>query len=143
MAPDPTTDHLPDIDPSTSTSRVSGREDHHIGHRHIRDHDHDSIDHSTSASQHHTQPLIPDLSDMYTRHTRPLGTSRTLGSIVRGFKIGVTKPFRKLPGNEKAKLWHRNYYESIIRDERALHNIRRYIHNNPRNWNKSRQHKKS
>jgi len=32
------------------------------------------------------------------------------------------------------RLWQRNYYERIIRDDRALANIRRYIRANPSNW---------
>ncbi len=54
------------------------------------------------------------------------GTSRTLGSIVRGFKIGVTKSL-----GESA--WQRNYYEIIVRDGRALNAIRAYIRDNPAN----------
>jgi putative transposase len=54
------------------------------------------------------------------------GTSRTLGSIVRGFKIGVTKSLGESP-------WQRNYYEIIVRDELALNAIRAYIRNNPAN----------
>lgn len=54
------------------------------------------------------------------------GTSRTLGSIVRGFKIGVTKSLGESP-------WQRNYYEIIVRDGRALNAIRAYIRNNPDN----------
>jgi REP element-mobilizing transposase RayT len=59
---------------------------------------------------------------------RPHGTSRTLGSIVRGFKIGVTK---SLGGDSP---WQRNYYDIIVRDARALDNIRRYIRDNPAHW---------
>jgi hypothetical protein len=47
---------------------------------------------------------------------------------VRGFKIGVTK----LMGGDSP--WHRNYYDLIVRDPRALDNIRAYIRNNPANW---------
>ncbi len=54
------------------------------------------------------------------------GTSRTVGSIVRGFKIGVTKAV--------GALWQRNYYEIIIRNEAALRNIRAYIRFNPQNY---------
>jgi REP element-mobilizing transposase RayT len=32
------------------------------------------------------------------------------------------------------KLWQRNYYEHIIRDEKDLHQIREYIVNNPMQW---------
>jgi REP element-mobilizing transposase RayT len=32
------------------------------------------------------------------------------------------------------KLWHRNYWDVIVRDDEALANIRRYIRNNPQNY---------
>ena len=32
------------------------------------------------------------------------------------------------------KLWQRNYYEQIIRDETSLRRVREYIINNPRQW---------
>ena len=32
------------------------------------------------------------------------------------------------------KLWQRNYWEHIIRDERAYHRISEYIIHNPKNW---------
>ena len=32
------------------------------------------------------------------------------------------------------KIWHRNYYDRIIRNENELHEIREYILNNPVNW---------
>jgi len=32
------------------------------------------------------------------------------------------------------RLWQRNYYEHIIRDEAALDRIRQYIVNNPALW---------
>ena len=43
------------------------------------------------------------------------GTSKTVGSIVRGFKIGVTKWFRT--HTDIREVWQRNYHEHIIRDE--------------------------
>ena len=35
------------------------------------------------------------------------------------------------PGN---KIWQRNYFERIIRNERELNAIRQYIRDNPLNW---------
>jgi len=32
------------------------------------------------------------------------------------------------------KLWQRNYYEHIIRDEKSFENIVSYIENNPSTW---------
>ena len=65
-------------------------------------------------------------------NNRPFGTSRTIGSIVRGFKIGVTKWFRK--NTCIYTVWQRNYYEHIIRNEIELNKIREYILNNSLNW---------
>ncbi len=56
---------------------------------------------------------------------RPHGTSRTLGSVVRGFKIGVVK------GMAPPRIWHRNYYESIVRTPEAERRITEYIRMNP------------
>jgi REP element-mobilizing transposase RayT len=36
------------------------------------------------------------------------------------------------------RLWQRNYYEHIIRNEYELNRIRQYIQNNPKNWNEDR-----
>jgi putative transposase len=60
------------------------------------------------------------------------GTSRTIGSIVRGFKIGVTKWFRANTGMHV--VWQRNYYEHIIRNEESYLKIAEYIQNNLRQW---------
>lgn len=67
---------------------------------------------------------------------RPRGTTKTIGSIIRGFKIGVTKWARqKMYIND---VWQRNYYEHIIRDEKDLNRIREYIKNNPLKWTEDR-----
>ena len=65
----------------------------------------------------------------------PTGTSRTIGSIVRGFKIGVTKQLGY-------SVWQRDYWERIIRDDDAYQNITRYIINNPVNWRNDDLNKK-
>lgn len=58
--------------------------------------------------------------------------SKTIGSIVRGFKIGVTKWVRE--NSEVQKVWQRDYYEHIIRNEKSYQIISAYILNNPENW---------
>jgi len=57
--------------------------------------------------------------------------SKNLGSIVRGFKIGVTKWARE---NDCDFFWQPRFYDNVIRDETALNNIRAYIANNPVKW---------
>lgn len=58
--------------------------------------------------------------------------SKTIGSIIRGFKIGVTKWVRE--NSEVQKVWQRDYYEHIIRNEKSYQIISAYILNNPGNW---------
>ena len=36
------------------------------------------------------------------------------------------------------KLWQRNYWDNIIRDDRAYYNISEYIKNNPAKWDADR-----
>lgn len=40
------------------------------------------------------------------------------------------------------KIWQRNYYEHIIRDNRAYENISNYIINNPKKWKEDKFYKK-
>ena len=47
-----------------------------------------------------------------------------LGEIVRRFKAKVSKTFGK-------NVWQPNYYEHVIRNDKALKNIREYILHNP------------
>ena len=49
----------------------------------------------------------------------------TLGNIIRTYKALVTKTTGCKP------FWEWDYYEHIIRDEKALYNIRKYIQENP------------
>jgi putative transposase len=58
--------------------------------------------------------------------------SKTIGSVVRGFKIGVTKWFRQ--NTNVFDVWQRNYYDHIICDEQSYQNISNYIINNPVKW---------
>jgi REP element-mobilizing transposase RayT len=60
------------------------------------------------------------------------GTSKTLGSIVRGFKTGVTQWARN--NTNLVDIWQSNYYERIIRDEKECRLTAEYIINNPLQW---------
>ena len=71
------------------------------------------------------------------------GTGNTgtlsLGDMVHRFKTMTTKRYadgvkqsgwQSFPG----KLWQRNYWEHIVRNEMELNRIREYIHTNPTQW---------
>ena len=76
-----------------------------------------------------------DLPEKRANNDSPLRSpSKTIGSVVRGYKIGVVKWVR-LNGN-LGNIWQRNYYEHIIRNEQSYYRISEYILNNPKNWDK-------
>lgn len=61
-----------------------------------------------------------------------------LGDVVGAWKSLTTTVFlewinRHDPAR-RAKFWQRNYYERIVRNDRALAAIRQYIRDNPKNW---------
>jgi REP element-mobilizing transposase RayT len=58
--------------------------------------------------------------------------SKTIGSVIRGFKIGVTKWIRQ--NSSVYNVWQRNYYEHIIRNDQSYINISEYITTNPQKW---------
>jgi putative transposase len=67
----------------------------------------------------------------------PRGTSRTIGSMIRGFKIGVMR-WANVNGHI-GPVWQRNYHDHIIRNDRSRDRIRRYIRDNPAHWTRDRQ----
>ena len=67
------------------------------------------------------------------RHASPV-CSNPLGVIVGSFKSAVSRKIHRLPGGEGIKVWQRNYFEHIIRDEGEYERIAGYIRANPENW---------
>lgn len=61
--------------------------------------------------------------------------SQNLGSIIRGFKIGVTIKAKQLQPDFK---WQARYHDHIIRNENSYQRIRDYIRTNPSNWEKDK-----
>jgi REP element-mobilizing transposase RayT len=62
----------------------------------------------------------------------------TLGNVMGAFQSLVFTVYldwiQAHDPTRRAKFWQRNYYDHIIRNERELHAIRRYIHDNPAQW---------
>ncbi|NOY49559.1 MAG: hypothetical protein GXO88_03195 [Chlorobi bacterium] len=58
--------------------------------------------------------------------------SKNLASIMRGYKIGVTKNARKINPDFQ---WQPRYYDNVVRNGKSYNRISEYILNNPLNWN--------
>ena len=65
--------------------------------------------------------------------------SGSLSAIIRSYKSSVTRWCRQ-NGDEEFR-WQTRFYEHIIRNERALNNIRQYIINNPAKWSEDINYK--
>ena len=82
-------------------------------------------------------PLVGALSNQNARAgTRPAPTN--VGEVVGAFKsltthaytIGVSQSIGRVPG----RLWQRNYYERLIRNDAELEKFSAYILHNPDRW---------
>ena len=76
--------------------------------------------------------------------TRP---APTLGDIIGAFKSITTHEYILGVDNKNwprfyKRLWQRNYYEHIVRDEADLERIRDYIQSNPADWDEDEENPK-
>jgi REP element-mobilizing transposase RayT len=62
----------------------------------------------------------------------------TLSVIIRTYKAAVTRWCRV--NGYPAFAWQSRFYDHIIRNDKALTRIRRYIADNPRRWSTDREH---
>ena len=81
---------------------------------------------------------IPSNGDILGEH---IGSP--LHGVMQWFKTMSTNEYIRGVKNYdwprfRGKLWQRNYYEHIIRDQRAFENISGYIENNPDKWEDDR-----
>ncbi|QEP44718.1 transposase [Ectothiorhodospiraceae bacterium BW-2] len=71
-------------------------------------------------------PLAP------TRHGLP--------EIIRALKTFSSRRINESRQTPGTKLWQRNYWEHIIRNEMELNHLREYIQNNPAQWELDKLH---
>ena len=62
-----------------------------------------------------------------------------LGEVVGAFKSRTTALYSRGVADHgwpafRGRLWQRNYFDHIIRHEKAIHRLRRYIAENPSRW---------
>ena len=62
--------------------------------------------------------------------------AHSLSTVTGQFKSITTKRLNGKWGVSGTKIWQRNYYEHIIRNDEALNRIRGYIIGNPQQWEK-------
>ncbi len=78
------------------------------------------------------------LSDLDPTHT---GSRAALWEIIRVFKAATSSHIRRSEGKPWFA-WQDGYYDSIIRTEAALQQIRQYILANPMRWTQDKLYKR-
>ena len=58
--------------------------------------------------------------------------SKNIASIIRGFKIGVTKYTRQ--NTSISTIWQTRFHDHVIRNEKEFEKISQYIKYNPQKW---------
>ena len=73
---------------------------------------------------------------MVTVNTEAFGkpVTRSIPTIIRSFKSIVSRRVFDEGLGVDLRVWQRNYYEHVIRTERDLDEIRKYISENPSKW---------
>ena len=86
------------------------------------------------------QIAVASTSSKSQKTITPTGPAKkSIGALMAGFKSSVTKRINQIRNTPGEKLWQRNYYEHIIRNENELNRIRDYIIRNPSQWDSDRE----
>ncbi len=69
----------------------------------------------------------------------PTRDAPTLGDVIGAYKSLTTVEYARAVGTDgwqpfNRRLWQRNYYERVIRNDNELDQVREYIVNNPAQW---------
>ena len=75
---------------------------------------------------------------------RPNGTKPgSLSAIMQNFQSVTTRKINQIRKTPGSKLWQRNFFEHIIRDEKELNQGREYVINNPLEWELDKENPKN
>ena len=76
-----------------------------------------------------------EMDNMLFAPIRPKGAKpRSIGALIAGFKAATIQRINEARNAPGKRVWQRDYYDRIVRDNRAMYFVRRYIRNNPINW---------
>ena len=82
------------------------------------------------------RPHAPTTDPARRQFAKPI--AKSLSSMIAAFKAGLPRALKLRSGSIERPIWHRNFYEHIIRSEAELNRIRDYIEHNPARWREDR-----
>jgi REP element-mobilizing transposase RayT len=139
IAPDADPD-LPIYPTDSNTTKPTVSEPNGVMGEHIGSPQPDASPQPNASSQPDASPQ-PQTQPIGSSQKQPNGTS--LHSVIQWFKTMTTNEYiRNVKSNNwqrfDGKLWQRNYWEHIIRNDKSHERISEYIKNNPLNWEKDK-----
>jgi len=89
-------------------------------------------------------PLVGAQNQSKTKHRATTRVAPTVGDMVGAFKSLTTVQYIRGVKTMgwmafSGKLWQRNYYEHVIRDDEELNHTRYYIETNPARWTQDKE----
>jgi 2-C-methyl-D-erythritol 2,4-cyclodiphosphate synthase len=72
-------------------------------------------------------------------HRPPPRKAQSISSFVAGFKSAVTSRVNRHRNTPQSPVWQSNFFEHVVRSDRALQAIREYIVVNPQRWGSDRE----
>ena len=91
---------------------------------------HSRQNHTTS-----TKNIRCNASPHRGKSNRPRGTiPGSLGAIMQNYQSITSRKINRIRKTPGARLWQRDFWEHIIRNQSELNRIRTYIRNNPARW---------
>lgn len=95
-----------------------------------------SIMHGCSSNLRHDEAsALPERAGLRPARTT---TPARLSEVIRAFKSFSAREINLIRGMPGTPVWHRNYYDRIIRSDREFKNIQQYIIENPLHWAEDR-----
>jgi putative transposase len=73
-------------------------------------------------------------AELKSAPTEQQATRPGLGEMIRALKTFSTRRINELQRRPGIQIWQRGYYERIIRNDLEMNRIRRYIQENPAQW---------
>ncbi len=84
---------------------------------------------------------LHSIIELTDRDPAPAAPRAALGEIIRVFKAATSYHIRRSEGKPWFA-WQDDYYDSVIRTEAALQQIRRYILDNPERWTQDKLYRR-
>ena len=67
------------------------------------------------------------------------GETQTLGRLIGALKTTSTTQINETRKSPGSRLWQRNFYERVIRNEDEMNRVRQYVLDNPAKWPEDRE----